>query len=193
METTIGVDFQTLTDARLVSHALAGAQPAFQELVRRYQAPVVNLIARIVRDPALAEDLAQETFLKAFRNLGAFDAARKFSSWLFRIAHNTSLDALRRARARRAVAAEVGDRAIPPPPDPVEAAALGRALDAALARLRPEQRTAIVLRYQEGCSYDEVAHAMGIPEGTAKTHVHRARKQLAEALAAAGWRPPLGT
>jgi RNA polymerase sigma-70 factor (ECF subfamily) len=174
----------------LVAHALAGAQPAFQELVRRYQGPVVNLIARIVRDPALAEDLAQETFLKAFRSLPTFDPARKFSSWLFRIAHNASLDALRRRRARASRATEVGDPAIPPPPDPVETAALGRALDAALARLRPEQRTAVVLRYEEGCSYDEIAQAMGIPEGTAKTHVHRARKQLAEALAAAGWRPP---
>jgi RNA polymerase sigma factor (sigma-70 family) len=80
------------------------------------------------------------------------------------------------------------DPPVPPPPDPVEAAALGRALDAALAALRPEFRSAIALRYDEGCSYAEIAETMGIPEGTAKTYVHRARKQLAEALEAAGWK-----
>jgi RNA polymerase sigma-70 factor (ECF subfamily) len=79
--------------------------------------------------------------------------------------------------------------AIQPPPDPVEAAALGDALNGALDSLRPEWRAAIVLRYQEGCSYEEIAEAMGIPEGTAKTFVHRARKQMAAALTAAGWQP----
>jgi RNA polymerase sigma-70 factor (ECF subfamily) len=74
-------------------------------------------------------------------------------------------------------------------PDPVERAALGQALDVALDSLRPEFRAAIVLRYQEERSYEEIADVMGIPEGTAKTFVHRARKLLAHALAAAGWRP----
>jgi RNA polymerase sigma-70 factor, ECF subfamily len=159
--------------------------------VRRYERPILNLIARIVHDPALAEDLAQETFLKAFRNLRSFDVSRKFSSWVFRIAHNTALDALRRrGAADRAVAAV--DQPLQlhePPPDPVEQAALGRAIEAALQRLRPEVRTAIVLRYQEGLSYEDIGDVLGIPVGTAKTFVHRARKDLAETLAAAGWKP----
>lgn len=173
--------------------ALAGAQPAFREVVRRYERPIVNLIARIVQDPALAEDLAQETFLKAFRNLGTFDASRKLSSWIFRIAHNTALDALRRARSGATRSdADIEDMAIAAPPDPVEQADLARALDGALRGLRPEFRAAIVLRYHEGRSYEEIGDAMGIPEGTAKTFVHRARKQLADRLAAAGWRPRKG-
>lgn len=185
----IAVDFATLTDAQLVVHALAGSQPAFQEIVRRYQRPVHNLTLRIVRDPALAEDLAQETFLKAFRSLGSFDTARRFSSWILRIAHNGALDALRRRRGD-VVFEDAGEGpAVPPPPDPVETAALGEALTAALDALRPEFRAAVVLRYQQGCSYDEIAAVMGIPEGTAKTFVHRARKLMAESLAAAGWRP----
>jgi RNA polymerase sigma-70 factor (ECF subfamily) len=79
---------------------------------------------------------------------------------------------------------------VPPAPDPVEEAALGRALDAALGALRPEFRAAIVLRYQEGCSYEEISQTMGIPVGTAKTYVHRGRKLVAATLEAAGWRPP---
>jgi RNA polymerase sigma-70 factor, ECF subfamily len=157
--------------------------------VRRYERPILNLIVRIVRDRGLAEDLAQDSFLKAFRSLGEFDVSRKFSSWVFRIAHNTALDALRRRDvAARAIAA-IDDPSLVTPPDPLEQAALGRALDAAMGRLRPEVRTALVLRYQEGQSYEDIAEVLNIPVGTAKTFVHRARKQLAETLAAAGWKP----
>ena len=170
--------------------ALAGSQPAFQEIVRRYERPIFNLIARIVRDDALAEDVAQEAFLKAFRSLGSFDRDRKFSSWIFRIGHNAGLDALRRRRADPVIAGELApEPIIPPPPDQVEAEALGQAIDAALHTLRPEWRAAIVLRYQEGLSYEEMAEVLGLPEGTVKTFVHRARKQLMETLTAAGWRP----
>jgi RNA polymerase sigma-70 factor (ECF subfamily) len=184
---SIALDFQALTDARLVTHARAGAEPAFREIVRRYERPVLSLLARMVNDPALAEDLAQETFLKAYRRLSTFDTERRFSSWLFRIAHNTAIDALRR---RGPVEVEPDrEPAVPPPPDPVEAADLGRALDAALAKLRPQHRMAVLLRYQQGFSYEEIGDAMEIPEGTAKTFVHRARKLMAEALEKAGWKP----
>ncbi len=186
---SIAVDLKGLPDARLVVLARAGSQPAFQEIVRRYERPVHNLIARIVRDPALAEDVAQEAFLKAFRHLAAFDTGRPFSSWIFRISHNAALDALRRTRADVVLEGAAEDSAVVPPPDPVERAALGQALDAALDTLRPEFRAAIVLRYQEERSYEEIAEVMGIPEGTVKTFVHRARKLLADALTSAGWRP----
>ena len=142
-----------------------------------------------MRDPALAEDVAQEAFLKAFRNLATFDASRRFSSWMFRIAHNAALDALRRSKADPVKAAEVVDPPMLAAADPIQIEALGEALDAALDALRPEWRTAIVLRYQEGCSYEEIAEALGIPENTAKTFVHRARKRMADVLTAAGWRP----
>jgi RNA polymerase sigma-70 factor, ECF subfamily len=79
--------------------------------------------------------------------------------------------------------------ALPPAPDPVELADLGEALSRALDALRPSWRTAIVLRYQEGCSYAEIAEVLGVPEGTAKTFVHRARRQMADMLTQAGWRP----
>jgi RNA polymerase sigma-70 factor, ECF subfamily len=181
-----------VTEARLVAHALAGSQPAFEQIVRRYQRPVISLIARMIGDRAAAEDLAQETFVKAHRSLAAFDATRRLSSWLFRIAHNTALDALRRSRPA-VVSLDDGEGSLDPPgppaPDPVERQALGRALEAALAQLRPDFRAAVLLRYQEGLPFEQIGDALGIPEVTARSHVHRARKELARHLAAAGWEP----
>src|SRR5947208_2903287 len=85
-----------LTDTELVARALKGHQEAFREIVVRFERPVYSLIARMVQDPAAAEDLAQEVFVKAFRRLDTYDTERKFSSWLFKIAHNTTIDHLRR-------------------------------------------------------------------------------------------------
>lgn len=118
-----------------------------------------------------------------------FDTGRRLSSWIFRIAHNAALDALRRTRDDASLDNPGQHPAVGPAPDPIEAADLAQALGAALDGLRPELRVAIVLRYQEDCSYEEIAEVMGVPEGTAKTFVHRARKQMADALTSAGWRP----
>jgi RNA polymerase sigma-70 factor (ECF subfamily) len=164
--------------------------------VRRYQRPIVSLISRMTGDRALAEDLAQETFVKAFRSLAAFDTTRRLSSWLFRIAHNTAIDAMRSARpaqrtiqASEASSAAADEPATPPEPDPVERRELGHALEAALAELRPDQRAAIMLRYDNGLSFDEIGSVLGVPEVTARSHVHRARKELARLLTASGWAP----
>ena len=198
MRRTIPIDLETVAEARLVVQALAGSQPAFEQIVGRYQRPVVSLIARITGDRALAEDLAQETFVKAFRNLAAFDTTRRLSSWLFRIAHNTAIDAIRRSRPppgsmAATQIASTGPRhepATPPEPDPVERQELRRALEAALSELRADQRAAIVLRYENGLSFDEIGTVLGVPEVTARSHVHRARKELARLLTASGWAPP---
>lgn len=179
----------------MVAQALAGSQAAFEQIVRRYQRPIISLIARMTRDRALAEDLAQETFVKAFRSLAAFDTTRRLSNWLFRIAHNTALDALRRARppvtsidTPRMFAAEAADEpAAPAVPDPVDRQELGRALETAIAELRPEFRAAIVMRYSQDLSFDEIGNILGVPEVTARSHVHRARKELARLLTASGW------
>jgi RNA polymerase sigma-70 factor (ECF subfamily) len=177
-----------------VTEALAGSSAAFERIVRRYERPVVSLIARMTGDRGLAEELAQDTFVKAYRNLAAFDTTRRLSSWLFRIAHNTALDALRRAPRREVSLDGTSDRSrrspsTAPAPDPVEREALGRALDRALDALRPDYRAAIVLRYEEGLSFDDIGHALGVPEATARSHVHRARKELARWLTETGWAP----
>jgi RNA polymerase sigma-70 factor (ECF subfamily) len=161
--------------------------------VLRYQRPIVSFLARMTGDLSAAEDLAQETFVKAFRNLAAFDTTRRLSSWLFRIAHNAAVDAARRRRPPT-VAIDAGDPAHEPAGpdtgDPVERVALGRALATALASLRHDQRAAIVLRYEDGLPFEDIAHILNIPESTARSHVHRGRKELARAMSAAGWEPP---
>ena len=175
-----------------MAQALGGSQAAFEQILRRYQRPIISLLIRLTGDAALAEDLAQEAFVKAFRNLAAFDPRRRLSSWLFRIAHNTGIDALRKARPVT-VAIDSGepmDALIAPAAgDPVERRALGRAIDQALAQLRPDQRTAVVLRYEQGLSFNEIGQVLGIAEATARSHVHRARKELMRLMTAAGWAP----
>jgi RNA polymerase sigma-70 factor (ECF subfamily) len=180
-----------------VAEALGGSQRAFEQIVRRYQRPVLSLLVRLTGDRALAEDLAQDTFIKTFRSLAAFDVTRRLSSWILRIAHNTAIDAMRRRRIpaisidTAAGRGEPGriEPAAPATPDPVERAALNRALEGAMAMLKPDQREAVALRYEEGLSFDEIGQVLGIPEVTARSHVHRARKELARLLAAAGWEP----
>lgn len=191
----IPLDQDSVAEARLVAAALAGSQAAFERIVRRYERPVLSLLVRLTGDRALAEELTQDTFVKAFRHLSAFDPSRRFSSWLFRIAHNTGIDALRRAGASHNRPSAAGASELPPdlvaPPDadPVERQALGHALQEAFARLRPDQRSAVVLRYEEGLPFEEIARVLGVAEATARSHVHRARRQLAEWLSAAGWDP----
>lgn len=159
--------------------------------MRRYERPVFNLIVRMVGDPALAEDVTQETFVKAFAALGRFDTGKRLASWLFRIAHRAAIDALRRVDPGRH---EPMDEVPVPaggsnPEDEAVAAAFARALEAALGGLPREHRAALVLRYQEGLSYGEIGRVMRVREGTVKTYVHRARRALAERLERMGWAP----
>ena len=184
----------SLSDDKLVHNALAGRQDAYAGLVQRYERPVFSVIARLVQDPGVAEELAQETFLKAFRRLDTFDQQRSFSAWLLRIAHNTAVDALRRRGPQTlGLDAETGSDARvvasrdPGPDRQTESRLLVRDLGAALARLRPEHRLALVLRFQEAQTYKQIAYVMGVSEGTAKSHVHRARRRLADEMRTAGW------
>jgi RNA polymerase sigma-70 factor (ECF subfamily) len=187
-----------MTDAELVARALAGSQDAFRELVKRFERPVFSLVARMVQDTALAEDLAQEVFVKAFRRLDSYDPGRKFASWLFKIAHNTTIDHLRKGTTVTVPLEgehEEGEgNLLAVLADPVEsplAAAerhdLARALERAIAGLRPDYREAVLLFYVAGASYQEICEATGLPLGTVKTNLHRARKELARSMEALGW------
>ena len=191
---------QKISEAELVVRILGGSQEAFRELVERYQRPVLSVIVRMVRDPHLAEDLAQEVFLKVHRRLRTFDPKRKLSSWLFKIAHNTTLDHLRRKQVDT-VALEVEredgldlreripDEATESPDLRVHRGDLAAALETAVGGLRPEYREVVVLRYQEDMAYQEIAEVTGLPMGTVKTHLHRARKEMVDALRSCGWDP----
>jgi len=188
------------TDEELAAAARDGSEAAFRQLVERFERPVFGLLARMVRRDDLAEDLAQETFVKAWRALRRFDPQRKFSSWLFKIAHNTALDALRR-RGEEPLSLDApasdGEAATELPADPRAenplAVALGReagrVLEAALARLRPAYREILLLRFGEELSYEEIAEVSGLPLGTVKVHIYRARQELARRMGELG-RPP---
>jgi RNA polymerase sigma-70 factor (ECF subfamily) len=194
------------TDAQLVARALAGSQEAFRDLVLRFERPVYSLIARMVQDPAMAEDLTQEAFVKAYRSLRTYDASRKLSSWLFKIAHNTTIDHLRRhvpdtvsleapqdEEGRGGLAAVLSDGSVEDPAAAAERRDMARSLERAISRLRPEYREAVVLFYLEGATYQEICEVTGLPLGTVKTNLHRARKELAAEMSALGWGAETGS
>jgi len=184
------------TDAELVQQALTGSQPAYRDLVSRYATPAVNLAARMVRDRALAEDLAQEAFARAFERLATYDQQRRFISWFFQILHNVTIDYLRSKHPPTASLDELEEAGALPsaaistvdsPEVHAQQAELARALDQALAGIRPEYCEAVVLHYREGLSIEEVAEIMRLPSGTVKTYLYRARKELAQILSTQGW------
>jgi RNA polymerase sigma-70 factor, ECF subfamily len=193
----------TPSDVELVQQALAGSQVAYRDLVTRYATPAVNLAARMVRDRAVAEDLAQEAFARAFERLSTYDQQRRFVSWFFQILHNVTIDYLRRRRPIMVSLDElegVGHPAFDTssaegsPDVKAEQAELARAVEAALALIRPEYREVVVLRYREDLSVQEIAQIMGVAAGTVKTHLYRARKELGTILSAQGWiTTPSGT
>ncbi len=185
------------TDADLAQDALAGSEAAYRELVTRYATPAVNFVHRIVRDRGLAEDLAQEGFLRVYQRLHTYDPDRKFSSWFFQVLRNITIDYLRVNRVPTASLDELQeegnrgasvDRESVSPEQAAEQGELAIAMAAALSRIRPEYRECVVLRYQEGLTHPEIAEILGLPAGTVKTHLHRARKELADILAESGWK-----
>jgi RNA polymerase sigma-70 factor, ECF subfamily len=187
-----------VTDAELVERTIAGREDAFRALVARHQRGVFNLLTRMLRNPSLAEELAQDTFLKAFKHLRSYDSRYKFSNWILRIAHNAAIDAMRRSGPPEVSLDEPGERdgttlaeAVADPRaggglQALERRDLSRALDAALGRLRPDYRQLVVLRYQEELSYEEISGITGLPLGTVKSHLHRARLEMAEFLRGRG-------
>lgn len=186
------------SDKELVRLCGRGDERAARDLVSRFERPVFSLIYRMVRDRELAEDLAQEAFVRALNNLDRYDPSYKFSSWLFKISYNLTVDHLRRrdldtvsihgapdaVTADRQAATSIALESVDERPDELlEARELGTEIEGALALLRPEYRTAVLLRHVEGHSYDEIASIMDIPLGTVKTFIHRARGELRDALA----------
>jgi RNA polymerase sigma-70 factor (ECF subfamily) len=188
------------SDEALAVEAKRGSEEAFRELVERFHRPVYALLVRIVRQPELAEDLAQETFLKAWKALPRFDPERKFSSWIFKIAHNSALDELRRGGLETVSldAPFPGEEESPEMPADLAAEnpllrtlarESGRLLERAVARLRPAYRGILLLRFAQEMSYDEIAEVLGLPLGTVKIHIFRARAELAREMRALGLDP----
>lgn len=191
---------EELSDEALAVAASEGSEAAFRTLVERFERPVYGLVLRMVHNSEQAEDIAQETFVKAWKALGRFDPERKFSSWLFKIAHNTALDALRRrGEEPLSLDAPFGAEEEPPelPADPAAENPLrvalgreaGRVLEQALGELRPAYREILLLRFGEELAYEEIAEVTGLPLGTVKVHLFRARAELARRMCALGLDP----
>ena len=186
-----------VSDHDLVTRAQQGSEKAYRELLGRYQRPVFSIIYRMIRDREQAEDLAQETFVRVFNNIDRYDPRFKFSSWIFKIATNLTIDHIRRKEldtvsidgSRNAVTAEQIEAtsitiASPDenPEELLEAKELGEEIEGAIGKLRPEYKAAILLRHVEGREYQEIAEILSLPLGTVKTYIHRGRNELREQL-----------
>jgi RNA polymerase sigma-70 factor (ECF subfamily) len=160
----------SFSDAELVVRVVThDDRNAFAELVRRNQSDVRRLLRRMTGDDGLADDLAQETFVRAWRALPQFRGGARLSSWLYRIAYNTFL-----AQARKTVPEPVA----PDTEVTMEPVLMRHDLTRALATLRPEERAALALTVSEQVTHEEAAQILDVPLGTLKTHVLRAKEKL---------------
>ncbi len=184
-------------DALLVERAREGDQYAFDRLIHKYQSRIYQFCYRMLSDPDEAEELTQDVFVKLYRNLKRFRYESKFSTWLFQIAKNLTLNKLKYLKRRHFFANqsldeprrtgdgeirfEVADETCD-----LEAAyenlELQQLVQTKIAQLRPEHRVALVLRDMEGLRYDEIARILNLAEGTVKSRIHRARLELRDSL-----------
>lgn len=170
------------SDQDLVTGALAGNGADFEILIGRYERAVYNLALRMLRNVEDAKDATQEAFFKAYRSLRTFKTGAKFATWILAIAYNASCDRL--AKRRRLSDSELPERA-DPGPGPAEEAERedeARALRSAIDRLPDKYRAVITLYHLQGKQYDEIATILGVPMGTVKTHLFRAKELLRRRL-----------
>jgi RNA polymerase sigma-70 factor, ECF subfamily len=181
------------TDSAAAEEARKGNQRAFGALVERHSRSVFRLAFRMTGNEQDAEDLVQETFLKAYKQLHRFDGRSAFGTWLYRIAANCSLDLIRgrKNRAERQTSAtnsetmDLLDQVAAPGPSPERLARSGQVaslLKPALEQLTELERTAFVLRHYEGCGIAEIASTLGVETNAAKHSVFRAVQKLRRAL-----------
>jgi RNA polymerase sigma-70 factor (ECF subfamily) len=175
------------TDVALIEATLRGDQHAFGQLVRAHQNRIFGFVSHYIGDHQEAEDVVQETFIQAFRNLATFRQASSFHTWIYRIAHNLSARR-RQQRARRPRTqlpshdsigmldrSETGEQRLSRQERAVQ-------VQAALAEMNEEYRTILILREMQDCDYDTIAEILAIPVGTVRSRLHRARLELRERL-----------
>jgi RNA polymerase sigma-70 factor (ECF subfamily) len=193
----------TLTDEALVGRAQRRDLAAFEELVARHEEKIYRLAMRLLRNESDAQEVIQDTFLSAWRNIGSFQGKAQFGSWLYRVAANAALMLLRSQRRRPAISAEdLGPEALDAaaeggagafhattdwskrPDHQLQSSELRRHLEAAMDLLPEAQREVVVLRDVEGLSTEETADLLQITIPTVKTRLHRARLSLRDAITA---------
>ena len=176
-------------DSDLVVRAIAGREDGFEELVRRYQRPIVAYVYRMVGDYDAALDLTQEVFIKVYGSLERYRPEFKFSTWIYRIAHNAAIDHLRRCDNSRTedlkLESEGGQTyekplasGAPSPEQESERRERRAEIEEIVQALAPAYRELIVLRHAHDLSYDEIAEVTGLPLGTVKNRIFRAREAM---------------
>ncbi|MBU0984118.1 MAG: sigma-70 family RNA polymerase sigma factor [candidate division Zixibacteria bacterium] len=180
-------------ESTIIAEALAGSQKAYTLLVERHRAAIFHIINRIVRNQEAANDLVQETFMKAFASLASYRSEYRFSTWLYKIAANSSIDFLRKKRIQAlsldrpietpngAMEIEVADYSYHPGRD-YERKQQRFSIEEAISSLPAKYREVIVYRHKEDKSYEEIADSLGIPVGTVKARIFRARELLKKKL-----------
>jgi len=181
----------TLADGELVKTAIAGREASFEELVRRYQRPIAAYVYRMVGDYDAALDLTQEVFIKVYNSLARYRSEFKFSTWIYKIAHNAAIDHLRRYAVREQAVTSGFDTERRD--TPVEGRRLSPEQESERKERRSEvelvvemlpraYRELIVLRHSHDLSYDEIAEVTGLPLGTVKNRLFRAREAMRDLL-----------
>lgn len=177
----------SIDEKQCIRLAKTGDDDAFAQLVGAYQTPVYNLCYRMLGDHAQAEDAAQETFLRAFRNLRRYDPNRRLITWLLSIASNYCIDQLRKRRMRVVPI----DNLLPQqqhaadglgPEESLARREQQQAVQILLRGLGPLDRAAVILRYWYDCSYEEIAGALSLSQSAVKSRLHRSRRELAERM-----------
>jgi RNA polymerase sigma-70 factor (ECF subfamily) len=184
-----------LADGELVQTAVAGREASFEELVRRYQRPIAAYVYRMVGDYDSALDLTQEVFIKVYNSLARYRSEFKFSTWIYKIAHNAAIDHLRRYAVReQALTCSVdGERREVviesrrlTPEQESERKERRSEIESVVQLLQASYRELIVLRHSHDLSYDEIAEVTGLPLGTVKNRLFRAREAMRDLLVQRG-------
>ncbi len=184
---------EPVPDIELIKRALEGDQQAYYEILKRYRAPIYNLLYRMVRNKIDTEDLVQEAFIKAFSSLSSFNDDYAFSTWLYKIAINNCIDYFRKKKLKtlpidRPIESKDGDikRELPDasyrPDKNLLSKEKDELIENAIQNLPEKYRTAIILRHHEDKSYEEISEIMNIPLGTVKARIFRAREMLKKEL-----------
>lgn len=180
-------------DSALIKRAIAGDQKAFRRLRLKYHDSIFKLISRMIRNSEEVEDLTQEAFIKAFTSLASFDEEYAFSTWLYKIATNNSIDHIRKKKLQtfsinKPIESEESDYSFeladnePEPDQELIATQRKKMLDDAMNSLPPKYRQVILMRHVEEKEYQEIAKTLKLPLGTVKAHIFRARELLYKQL-----------
>ncbi len=178
-----------LTDAELIGESIRGSERSFEELVRRYQRPIIGYVFRMLGDYDFALDVTQEVFIKVYNSLERYSTDYKFSTWLYRIAHNAAIDHMRRNSVNtQSIETENGDGTyelqiespLPSPELERERSEWRTEIEAVVRCLPEAYRDLIILRHSQDLSYDEIAQVAELPLGTVKNRLFRAREMMRE-------------